>query len=620
MPRTFITNARAEALNPTKLGDLKDFIYLEIEDALSARKNLEAQWRRSIAMYEAVPKTPSRDVPVEGAPNIEIAVAAIAADEIYSQAVDLIFGTSPFLAAKPKPKYRDDKDAQALAKDIQTFAQNIATSDMTNFRPAIEDGILDDVQLGTGIYYTPWTVRKKKTRSKRVLTQGPQTYSIDPADCIVPGGSRTSIQDTSFAGVRFYYTHQELLEYAADFKWDLTHVAPVSDQGWVRNRRETLARDFSGQMIKGNLFDMWNIHVLYDIDGDGYAEDLLVYWNHTGRHITQIVYNPMDNRPIEKFVYQRRPHMFYGLGVLEMMMPFEDALTEWDNFMLLNGFLANARIWTGDNLPDTLKIWAGKVIHDSSLEGVAMADVHPSAWQFHALLADMARKRVGASELVSPQNMPSRVPGISMMTAMQQVNRRFAPAFDGMRTAVANGSIKQALYRYQEQLLAGNVAAESHIFNVLGFDAGRRVASTLRNENFDEWLDVELMASSASLNKEADRQNSILLANILNSYYEKVISLAAMASNPQTPPEVVEVAKKVASSASEVIDRTVRTFDQIRDPGLFVVELDEIFDEIQSPESQASRAIQQVMQQIPQLTGEGGGNGGGGGPASFFEP
>lgn len=618
MPRYYITQTKAEVFNPSRINDFKNYIFLELEDGLSSRKNLEAQWRRCLSMYDAVPKRVSRDVPIEGAPNIEIAVAADASDQIYSQAVDLIFSISPLLSAKPKPKFKGDNEAQALAQDIQTFAQNITTSDMLNFRPAIEDGILDDVQIGTGLYYTPWVETRKKTRSSRMIFQGPQTYSIDPADCVVPGGSRCSIQEVPFVAVRFYYTYQELVELAALHKWDLSHVSPVSDAGWVRNRRETLARDFQGQLIKGNLYAIWHIHCLFDVDGDNFAEDLLVFWNHEGRSIVKMQYNPMDNRPLAHMVYQRRPHMFYGLGVIEMIMPYEEALTEWDNFMLLNGFLANARIWAGDNLPDNFKIWPGKTVQDGTLQGIAMADIHPSAWQFHTLLSQMAYKRVGVSELASPQSMPSRVPGISMMTAVQQANRRFAPAFDGMRAAVA-GSIKQALFRYQEQLLAGNKFAEAHIMNTLGFEAGRRVASTLRNEAFDEWLDVELTASSASVNQEADRQNSILLANILNSYYEKVIQLTAIAANPQTPAQVVEVAKKVADSAGKVIDRTVRTFDQVRDPGLFVIEMDEIFEEIASPENQAAQALMSVVQQIPQLEGGGGGNGGGG-PKSFFEP
>ncbi len=619
MPRYFITQTKAEIFNPSRVNNLKDYTFLELEDGMSSRKNLEAQWRRCLSMYAAVPKRVSRDVPVEGAPNIEMAVAADASDQIYSQAVDLIFSISPILTAKPKPKYKGDEEAQLLAQDIQAFANNIVKSDMKNFRPAIEDGILDDVQIGTGLYYTPWVETRKKTRSSRLIFQGPQTYSIDPADCIVPGGSRQSLQELPFKAVRFYYTYQELVEIASRYGWDLTYVSPVSDAGWVRNRRETLARDFQGQLIKGNLYAIWHIHCLFDVDGDGFAEDLLVFWNHESRSIVKMQYNPMDNVPLEHMVYQRRSHMFYGLGVIEMMMPYEEALTEWDNFILLNGFLANARIWAGDNLPDTLKIWPGKTVQDGTLKGIAMSDVHPSAWQFHGMLLQMAYKRVGVSELASPAKMPSRVPGISMMSALQQANRRFAPAFDGMRVAVA-GSIKQALYRYQEQLLAGNDYAEAHIFNVLGYESGRRVASTLRNESFDEWLDVELTASSASVNQEADRQNSILLANILNSYYEKVIQLTAIASNPQTPPPVVEVAKKVADSAGKVIDRTVRTFDQVRDPGLFVIEMDEIFEEIASPENQAAQALLSVVQQIPQLEGGQGGNGGGGAPKSFFQP
>ena len=310
MPRYYITQTKAEIFNPSRINDLKDYTFLELEDGLSSRKNLEAQWRRCISMYNAVPKRVSRDVPVEGAPNIEMAVAADASDQIYSQAVDLIFSISPLLSARPKPKYKGDEEAQSLAQDIQAFAQNITSSDMPNFRPAIEDGILDDVQIGTGLYYTPWVETKKKTRSSRMIFQGPQTYSIDPADCVIPGGSRCSIQEVPFKAVRFYYTYQELMELATLHKWDLTNVSPVSDAGWVRNRRETLARDFQGQLIKGNLYAIWHVHCLFDIDNDGFAEDLLVFWNHEGRSIVKMQYNPMDNVPLEVMVYQRRAHMF----------------------------------------------------------------------------------------------------------------------------------------------------------------------------------------------------------------------------------------------------------------------------------------------------------------------
>ena len=143
-----------------------------------------------------------------------------------------------------------------------------------------------------------------------------------------------------------------------------------------------------------------------------------------------------------------------------------------------------------------------------------------------------------------------------------------------MRNGVS-AAIRQCLYRYQEQLLSGNTRAAEHIIEVLGPEDGQRVVRVLKNERFDEHVSVELTAASVSTNKEADRQNAIILVNILTQYYQRILELAVVAVNPQTPPAIKKVVEKIASAAGEIIDRTIRTFDQVRDPGTFIINLEE---------------------------------------------
>jgi hypothetical protein len=191
------------------------------------------------------------------------------------------------------------------------------------------------------------------------------------------------------------------------------------------------------------------------------------------------------------------------------------------------------------------------------------------------------------------------------MTALQQVNRRFTPAFDGMKLCIA-ASIRQACYRYQERLKSGDEKATATIYNILGYDDGNRVIDVFRRDSFDEHIDLELTAASASINKEADRQNALILTQILGTYYQRTIELIMLASNPETPPEVASLARKIAASAGEMIDRTIRTFDQVRDPGSFIIEIDE---ELNSLETNAGdrQALAGLMQQLV-----GGGQQGGG--------
>ena len=83
----------------------------------------------------------------------------------------------------------------------------------------------------------------------------------------------------------------------------------------------------------------------------------------------------------------------------------------------------------------------------------------------------------------------------------------------------------------------------------------------------------------AGRNKEAERQATFQLVGILAQYYQRSIELVTIAANPATPPAVADVAKQIAESAGEVIERTLRTFDQVRDPSLFLIEVEEAIDE-----------------------------------------
>src|SRR5258706_4186803 len=56
------------------------------------------------------------------------------------------------------------------------------------------------------------------------------------------------------------------------------------------------------------------------------------------------------------------------------------------------------------------------------------------------------------------------------------------------------------------------------------------------------------------------------------------MELVTIAANPQVPPEVKTTAQKIATAAGEIIERTIRTFDQIRDPRTFIVDVGEELD------------------------------------------
>lgn len=592
-----------------RLFALKEWLFIEIEDALSARKPLEANWRECLKMYNSIPRLESRNIPIPNAPNIEVTIGAIAADTIYAQAIDLIFNTSPLATVRPKPKFKGDVETVNDAKALQRFVNHIAGDPDANLRLAADNAILDDIQLGTGGIYVPYIVKRKKTQTAKVLSEGVRFYAVPPEDIIVAGGSSGDVQNLSLVALRFYYIKQEMETLAATNNWNLDGAQPLHAKDWVRSSRETLGKQMDSLTRRGTIYDCYLCHCFFDIDGDGLDEDLFVVWNHSGRKVVYINYNPMDSRPLETMVYQRQAHLFYGLGVLQMLKPFEEKLSDVHNYATLNILLANSRIWVGSeaSMPDVMTIWPGKFIpvQDASkdFKSVEMADVYSSIWQDQILTMQLANQRVGINEVQSGAKIPSRTPGVTAMSFLQQVNRRFTPAFDSMKMCIS-GALRQACYRYQERLKSGDERAMAYIYNVLGYDDGNRVIDVLRRESFDEHVDMELTASSASINREADKQSAIMLTNILGQYYQRTIELIMLAVNPQTPPEVAKIARKIADSAGEIIDRTIRTFDQIRDPGTFIINVEDELNSIEMASGDQQALIQLMSalgQEAPQI-------------------
>ena len=593
-------------VDPVQKVALQQWLTDEVESALSARFEQEKIWREVLRMYEGVPKNPARNIPIENAPNIEVTLGAIATDALYAQALDTLFNISPLVTTRATNE-KWVKHNKAFQRFINWVAANEA-----KIRPAAEDAILDNVKLGTGAYYIPWIDHKKKTGISRVLRRGPLVIAVPPEDLLAPGGANVDMQTARWIGLRFWLTEGEFSERARDREWNADGVIPTGTVGWTRSVRELLGRTTTDRRI-GFLFEIFDLYAHFDIDGDGEEEDLLVAWDRSSRTILKVLYNPYDHRPIEHMRYQLRSHLFYGIGAIEMLKPYEDEVTEIHNHRVINMILANARFWIGKEgvIPDDLTFWPNKVINvpnpKEDLIPVQMGDVYPSSVQAQSITISLAERRVGTNELGNArpsQALGGRTPGITTLSLLQQVNRRFTPAFDQIRSTTARALI-QCMYRYQERLLAGDRAVEDHIVAILGEKPGRLVIDVLKSSDFDESIAIELTASNASINREQDRQNAIMLTNLLASYYEKTLTLVGIASNPQIPPEVRETARKIANSAGEIIERTIRTFDQVRDPMTFILDIEEGVDGLEGLPQSGLDGIGQL------LAGAGAPEGGG---------
>lgn len=551
----------------------------EINGAFSNRSELDAEWKEALKTYEAVPERKAVTFPFENAPNIVVPLGAIACDSIYAQSLDLIFSVAPVVTVQAL-----DERYIAEAKAVQRFV-NWMTVQELGFSAAARQAILDDVQLGTGIYYVPWVKEVRKGRVHQILREGPRCYAIPPEDFLIAPGATDDLQAARWVAVRFWLGPAEFEARAGQEEWTAerkarAHLGAKVDE--VRLQREQLGHEVSSDSGRAELYQLFDVYCSFDIDGDGYEEDLLVTWDRGSGAILHLRYNPYDRRPFEAMRYQERGHLFYGLGVLEMLKGLQGEATLLHNHRTANLMLANTRIWAArqGSVPDSIVIHPGKVVqlpNPEDLNAIAMADVYPSASQGQAITMGLAERRTGVNEMSLPRAssvMGSRTPGITALSMLQATNRRFTSVFDGLRMA-SGAAVKQGLYRYQEKLLERYPGIEDHARKVLGERDGALFIAVVRDTQFDDALKLELTTSSASVSRDADRQNALMLMQMLSTYYQRTLELVSVGSNPQVPEPVRIAAGKIAGAASELMERLVRTFDQVRDPGTLIVDVSE---------------------------------------------
>lgn len=137
-------------VSQTARAKLKEWLQLEHKKAQDARYGLENVWKTAVTMYQGTPPDHQRWIPFENAPVIEVTIGAMMTDEIYAQALDLILQVRPPVTVRSR-KGDYDKTADA----IQALIDHGTGSKYWNFLPAIKEGLLDQIKLGSVVWYVP---------------------------------------------------------------------------------------------------------------------------------------------------------------------------------------------------------------------------------------------------------------------------------------------------------------------------------------------------------------------------------------------------------------------------------------------------------------------------------
>lgn len=171
-----------------------------------------------------------------------------------------------------------------------------------------------------------------------------------------------------------------------------------------------------------------------------------------------------------------------------------------------------------------------------------------------------AQQRTGVSDFLSGTDTGkggSRKTATTTMVELQEARTRFNWTMDSARTAMAD--IAQMTVSLLQQF-----GDDMNFESLLGDEAAERVREflALPEDEVREHGKISVTASSASMNKEAEKQNQIALHQLNTQHtlsYE--MPLVQIIMSPQAPQELKDYAMEKIKGSRVLLDRILQTFD-----------------------------------------------------------
>lgn len=595
------------AWGPRRKQAFLDYITLSLDRTLGDRSAIEKRWRKWLEQYRAPAEQPTKRFPFEGASNRVLPVTAMNADPLIARFLTTLHAPANLWSLQPLNERWVD-----AAKPLQDFLQ-WADRRWLNMYEANARAVQEFVLLGTCVYKTGWLFERRRKQA-----YGPDGSLIDAleflsqpfvdyvslVDFIIPAEALAIQADVqggaAWVAERIWLRLDQFMArakgqepFAPDY--DPSAVALVKhfeeqrqgSAGGVEDKRYQLDEFQPSHLLRIELFE---VHARYDTQGNGSVDDVVAVIHLPSRTLLRATLNPYRHgrRPYDSAVYMKG-HGFYGIGVCEQSEVFQDLLTELTNLQVDNVEVVNTpmiAVKQGANVVPGEPIYVGKIwlLDDPSkdIREVRMGEVYPSLERLGSIVQNWGERRTGITDIQfgNPSQIPSRTPATTMLSLLQEGNRRFDLSLKNLRACLDAVGLK-ILQNMQQFLSEPQVNPEAQTqlamtVQALGEPEGLYVAEKLALplEEVENGLGVSVSATSGMVNKEVEKQGFLALLQLQAQLGQQYLALAQVISNPQAQlmmPVLVNVAMQVMRGMTELQRRVLEQYD-IRNPEEILVD------------------------------------------------
>lgn len=547
----------------------------EIEDFFVERQATVENWSKWQRQFWAEPEQTKKDFPFENAANVVIPLTAIAVEAVVARIMNTLFASEPFFSIR-KHQHSMQAEVRALEKFLQMETENRKSIDLF---PVVHDMVLECVKLGTCVGKSGYKREFKKAndsegRPRFYETYNSATLEYVPVNNFMMRMIDSDPQDAAWCGERHSFSWAQLKRMGQSGRMMADKVEEIK-AWWINTNfdsevgegdAEETKREVADQEILWSAtFDIDEIWCSFDVDQDGFDEEIVIDFHKDSGTILSIRYNWYRDyhRPYGIGQYQRVEGLWLGLGVAKQNEQFQEEVTTIHRQRLDNATLANTTqlvIKKGSGYGPDEPIFPGKIWFlndpDRDLKNFKMAEVYASSYNNEDAIVRYSEKRTGVNEVLL--GMPvDGTPGTATgdLQRVEEANKRFVLVLRNFRYFLGGLGL-DLICNYAQ------FGARNRHFLMLPEKDAIEVEKIFRMDPalLRQGLVVDLDVTDSITNKQVEQQQWMGVMNIMQNYYNVMMQNLQLIAQVQGDPTVLlEKAQRMAISMDYIVSQLMQT-------------------------------------------------------------
>ena len=549
---------------------LPQYLSGEIEEALHAHEQ-KLEWiDESNRLYLGDPVTVRKTFPWDGAANLVIPLVGITVDSIVARVMNTIFAVQPFWSAEALVK-----DLEPVVNPLQDFMEWSRVNE-TGMYPQTRSWIVEVVKHGYAylkVYWESFTQRSfvvsgGAARAVDKIVRRPRVQHVLLADIICQAGIEDELGQAEWLAQRVRLTDGQLRWREHDKVYENVDKILAAKDVPTPMEEKVLENEFEEKAGKPRekLNTLYEMYADLPLAGSKLPVPVMITYHHPTKTIARCVYNPdiTGERPFKKGKFIDREGKRDGIGISRQLSLLQEEISTLHNQQVDNATLANTRFFIGRRgaVRNGTRVWPGRflTVPDPGRDIITlpMADIYPSMRALETSCLAYAERRSGVADyqLGRESNvLGNRATATGTLALIQEGNRRFDLNVRDVRECL--GAVGKKLLLLNCQFRPKGMA-----YFVKGSD-GVLVEKVLDlpEEFIADGIGMELTASTATINREIEKQGLLSLMGPLTQYYQQLLQIGQIAMAPDTPAPIRQMTLDMAEGSRYLMKMIVQTFE-----------------------------------------------------------